>query len=128
MHCVYLLRSESKPDQSYVGFTTDLRSRLKAHNRGDSTHIARFRSWRLNAFLAFKDESTARAFEKYVKTSSGKAFAAKRLWSIAQSLRITSHMLRVRWQRLPEGNPPCIARHHAEIVESAHTRPIRAVA
>jgi predicted GIY-YIG superfamily endonuclease len=33
---VYILRSVNNPDQLYIGWTTDLRSRLKAHNSGNS--------------------------------------------------------------------------------------------
>jgi hypothetical protein len=36
--------------------------------------------WELITYLAFKDKSTAQAFEKYLKSHSGKAFTNKRLW------------------------------------------------
>ena len=81
MHYVYLLRSESRPEKTYIGFTNDLKIRLAAHNAGQSTHTARFRPWRIEIYVAFADDETARAFEAYLKTSSGKAFASKRLWS-----------------------------------------------
>ena len=80
MHYVYLLRSESNPDQTYVGYTTDLRARLAVHNAGGSTHPSKFIPWRLVTYLAFSNKETALAFEKYLKSHSGKAFAAKRLW------------------------------------------------
>ena len=77
---VYLLQSESAPGQRYIGFTADVGARLKAHNKGSSPHTSKFRPWRLVAYFAFQDEATARAFEFYLKSGSGKAFAAKRLW------------------------------------------------
>lgn len=80
MYFVYLLRSESAPGQSYTGFTTDIDERLKAHNRGGSPHTAKYRPWQLVAYFAFVEERTARAFEHYLKSGSGKAFANKRLW------------------------------------------------
>jgi predicted GIY-YIG superfamily endonuclease len=36
--------------------------------------------WNLITYLAFKEKSTAMAFEKYLKSHSSKAFANKRLW------------------------------------------------
>jgi len=32
MYYVYLLRSIPNPDQTYIGFTEDLKTRLTAHN------------------------------------------------------------------------------------------------
>ena len=80
MFYVYLLESLSSPDERYVGFTTDLKSRLKSHNEGASRHTSKYRPWRLIAYLAFEEEQKARAFEFYLKSGSGRAFANKRLW------------------------------------------------
>jgi predicted GIY-YIG superfamily endonuclease len=52
---------------------------LKRHNAGDVTYTARYRPWPVNTYLAFSDESRAIAFEKYLKSPSGRAFARKRL-------------------------------------------------
>lgn len=80
MHYVYLLRSLSDPDRRYVGFTGDLKARLRTHNEGASIHTAKYRPWELITYCAFSDEHKARAFEYYLKSGSGKAFANKRLW------------------------------------------------
>ena len=80
MHYVYLLRSVTAPEQTYVGYTADLRTRLATHNQGGSTHTARHRPWRLVTYLAFSTKPHALRFEKYLKAHSGMAFAAKRLW------------------------------------------------
>ncbi|GAA0544399.1 putative GIY-YIG superfamily endonuclease [Rhizomicrobium palustre] len=80
MFYVYLLQSLADPAQRYTGFSTDLKERLKAHNAGRSTHTAKYRPWELAAYFAFKTEPRARAFEHYLKSGSGKAFANKRLW------------------------------------------------
>ncbi len=80
MYYVYLLRSLSTPDQRYVGFTKDLKKRLRSHNEGASIHTAKYGPWELLTYLGFKDEGRARAFEHYLKSGSGKAFANKRLW------------------------------------------------
>ena len=80
MFCVYLLRSVAHPAQRYTGFTTDVHARLKAHNAGDSPHTSKYRPWQVIAYFAFEEEQKARAFERYLKSGSGKAFANKRLW------------------------------------------------
>ena len=79
MTYVYLLESISFPGQIYVGHTIDLRGRLAAHNAGQSPHTAKYKPWRLVTYLAFSDEAKAIAFERYLKTASGRAFAKKRL-------------------------------------------------
>ncbi len=79
MFYVYLLRSLSDPSKTYTGFTTDLKQRLAAHNRGESVHTSKFLPWRIETYLAFSDEKLARDFEKYLKSGSGQAFSKKRL-------------------------------------------------
>jgi putative endonuclease len=79
MKYVYLLESVDHPDQNYVGLADDLRARLNVHNAGGSLHTAKYKPWRLVTYLAFSDESKAVAFERYMKTASGRAFAKKRL-------------------------------------------------
>lgn len=80
MYYVYLIQSISQPTQRYIGFTEDLKSRLKAHNAGESKHTSKFCPWELVAYHAFKDKRKAQEFEYYLKTGSGKAFANKRFW------------------------------------------------
>ena len=80
MYYVYLLRSEADADQTYVGYTENLKQRLAAHNAGGSSHTGKYRPWRLVAYHAFKAKPRALAFERYLKSHSGQAFARKRLW------------------------------------------------
>jgi putative endonuclease len=49
MKYVYILRSTTQPDETYVGLTDDLRARLSAHNEGRARHTAKFKlgSWLL---------------------------------------------------------------------------------
>jgi predicted GIY-YIG superfamily endonuclease len=79
MKYVYLLESISHPDQTYVGLTDDLRARLAAHNAGQSANTAKFKPWRLVTYVAFSEPHKAVAFERYMKTASGRAFTNKRL-------------------------------------------------
>ena len=80
MHYVYLLKSLSHGHQRYVGLTRDLRSRLKQHNAGASPHTSKYAPWTLVTYLAFSSQAQAEAFERYLKSGSGHAFARKRLW------------------------------------------------
>ena len=80
MYYVYMLRSVPNPDQTYVGFTEDLKTRLKAHNHGQSPHTSKYKPWNLITYLGFNEKDRALSFEKYLKSHSGKAFANKRLW------------------------------------------------
>jgi predicted GIY-YIG superfamily endonuclease len=80
MKYVYLIRSQSHPKQSYIGITSDLKKRLIVHNRGGSVHTSKFKPWELIAYFAFSDAERAVAFERYLKTGSGRAFAKKRFW------------------------------------------------
>ena len=77
---VYLLRSQTSPDQRYIGLTTDLKKRLADHNGGKSRHTSKFMPWRLITYVAFSDYAKATAFELYIKSGSGHAFARRHLW------------------------------------------------
>jgi predicted GIY-YIG superfamily endonuclease len=79
MKYVYILQSIENPERYYVGLTDDLRARIKSHNAGQVYHTSKNKPWRVNTYIAFSDEARAIAFEKYLKTRSGRAFATKRL-------------------------------------------------
>jgi len=79
MTYVYVLRTISNPEHYYVGITGDLRARLKKHNAGEVPHTTKYRPWTIKTYIAFTDDQQAIAFEKYLKSPSGRAFAKKRL-------------------------------------------------
>lgn len=79
MKYVYFLQSIEHPDQTYVGLTDDLRARVKVHNSGGALHTTKYRPWRLVTYVAFSEDAKAVAFERYMKSASGRAFAKKRL-------------------------------------------------
>ena len=76
---VYILRSLEAPDRHYVGVTGDLRSRLDKHNAREVAHTSKYGPWRIKTYIAFDDDAQAFAFEKYLKSPSGRAFSKKRL-------------------------------------------------
>ena len=67
------------PDHYYVGMSEDLRARLKKHNAGGVPYTSKLRPWLLNTAVAFRDRERVTAFERYLKSTSGRAFARKRL-------------------------------------------------
>jgi predicted GIY-YIG superfamily endonuclease len=75
-----MIQSISVPAQRYIGLTSDLDERLRAHNDGKSTHTAKYRPWELVTYLGFEDEQRAAEFERYLKSGSGRAFAKRHLW------------------------------------------------
>ena len=79
MKYVYILQSLANPERFYVGLTADLRARLGRHNSGEVSHTAKYGPWRVKTYVGFSDEQQAVAFEKYLKSASGRAFARKRL-------------------------------------------------
>ena len=74
---VYVLQSQSHRSQFYVGMTEGLAERLATHNSGGSSHTAHHRPWELRVSVGFADEQKARQFERYLKSGSGRAFAAR---------------------------------------------------
>ena len=80
MHYVYLIESIEDAKHRYVGETADLKKRVDDHNTGKSVHTAKNRPWRLVTYIAFADSAKAKAFERYIKSGSGHAFANRRLW------------------------------------------------
>ncbi len=80
MFYVYLIQSETFPEQRYIGFTTDLKKRIDTHNAGGSVHTSKYKPWKLIGYHAFSEKRRAQEFEYYLKTGSGKALANKRFW------------------------------------------------
>jgi len=78
MKYVYILESLDS-QHFHVGITDDPRARLAKHNAGEVPHTSKYWPWRLKTYVAFSDERQAIAFEKYLKSASGRAFAKKRL-------------------------------------------------
>jgi putative endonuclease len=79
MQYVYILQSINSPENFYVGLTNDVQRRLLEHNQGKSTHTNKHAPWKIKTYIAFCDQQQAFEFERYLKTSSGRAFAIKRL-------------------------------------------------
>ena len=82
MFYVYLLRSMSQPDMTYVGYTSRAPTqRLQEHNDGLTITTYRHRPWRIEVVVGFYNRQKAEEFERYLKHGSGHAFARKHFWS-----------------------------------------------
>jgi predicted GIY-YIG superfamily endonuclease len=79
MYYVYAIKSQID-GRVYVGFSNELEQRVKAHNAGQSNYTAKHKPWTLIFYAAFESERTAKSFEHYLKSHSGKAFANKHLF------------------------------------------------
>lgn len=77
MFYVYVLKSIPHPEQRYIGFTADIQKRFEEHNSGKSKHTAKYMPWKLANYFAFETGDKALAFEDYLKSGSGHAFAKK---------------------------------------------------
>ena len=81
MQYVYVLQSLENADKHYVGCTNDVASRLQRHNAGyagsQSRHSSMHGPWKVIVQVGFEDRSKAFAFEKYLKSGSGRAFAKR---------------------------------------------------
>lgn len=79
MNYVYILQSVDHPEQHYTGLCKDVEARLRAHNAGQSSHTSKFKPWKILSCHWFENQETACAFEQYLKSGSGRAFAQKRM-------------------------------------------------
>ena len=76
-YCVYILRCSD--NTFYSGCTANLEDRLSRHQRGSVTATKNRRPVEVVTYTVFNDKYKAFAFEKYLKTGSGRAFMNKRL-------------------------------------------------
>jgi predicted GIY-YIG superfamily endonuclease len=74
MTYVYLIESVYYQGHHYVGLTDNLKQRFAHHNEGRSPPTRKFKPWNLIAYTAFADQASAVAYEKYLKSGSGKTF------------------------------------------------------
>jgi putative endonuclease len=74
---VYILVSKTDQSNHYTGITTNLKERLAMHNRAKCAATKTLRPWCVETVIAFTSEVKAVAFEKYLKSGSGREFARR---------------------------------------------------
>lgn len=79
MYYVYLL--ESQQDRSwYIGYTSDLRARVKRHNEGSGARTTSLKkNWKLIYYEAYILRADALGREKFLKSGAGRTYLKKQL-------------------------------------------------
>lgn len=77
MFYTYILYN-SVTQRYYIGYTPDLRNRLKQHLTGKVKSTKSNLNYKLAWYCAFESRSDATDFEQYLKSGSGVAFMKKR--------------------------------------------------
>ena len=77
MHYVYILLCAN--GKFYTGCTNNLKDRYQRHLNGSVESTKGMLPVKLVFYCAFPDKYKAYAFEKYLKSGSGRAFKNKRL-------------------------------------------------
>jgi len=70
MFYFYILRSQ-KNNKLYLGYTTDLKARLKSHNSSENKATKPNAPYDLIYYSAFTSQPDALECEKYFKTTAG---------------------------------------------------------
>ena len=66
---VYMLKSKSNKTITYVGYTNNLKKRLKLHNTGKGAKFTRGRKWIMIYKEKFKSKKEAISREYYIKNN-----------------------------------------------------------
>jgi putative endonuclease len=74
---VYVLRSVSRLDRTYVGMAENLDRRLEEHNAGKSSYTSNSMPWKIETYVWFSNPQKAIHFEHYLKSGSGWTFRKK---------------------------------------------------
>jgi putative endonuclease len=75
---VYVLRSESDSG-FYIGFSTNLRARLRHHQDGESFATFHRGPWKLIYYEAYTEREDAEGREKFLKSGAGRRFLRTQL-------------------------------------------------
>ncbi len=78
MFYTYILQSE-KNKELYIGYTSDLKRRIKEHNQGLNFSTKRYMPWNIIYYEACLEESDARRREHYLKTTQGYRLIKRRI-------------------------------------------------
>ena len=74
---VYILKNSEVPPRYYTGIARNVAARCEEHNKGRSIHTAKYGPWTVDVVIEFADETRAVAFERYLKSGAGLAFAQR---------------------------------------------------
>ena len=66
---VYMLKSKGNKPVTYVGYTNNIKNRIKLHNTGKGAKFTRGRQWKLIYKEIFKTKKEAISREYYIKNN-----------------------------------------------------------
>ena len=66
-YCVYMLKSLGKKKVTYVGYTNNLKERIKRHNTGKGAKFTRGKKWKLVYYKKYDSKSIAMKKEYLLK-------------------------------------------------------------
>ncbi len=66
---VYMLKSKSNKPVTYVGYTNNIKKRIKLHNSGKGAKFTKGRKWELIYKEKFKSKKEAISREYYIKNN-----------------------------------------------------------
>jgi putative endonuclease len=75
---VYILRSE-RDSGFYIGFSTNLRARLRQHQDGERFATKSRGPWKLVYYEAYTEREDAEGREKFLKSGAGRRFLRTQL-------------------------------------------------
>ncbi len=67
MYYTYVLKSD-RNSRYYIGYSSDIKLRLKAHNSGNVVATKNLRPWKISYVEEFQDEGDAIARERQIKS------------------------------------------------------------
>lgn len=69
MHYVYVLKSDVDSN-TYIGYSSDLKARLKSHNKGENKSTKHRAPFDVIYYEAYRNETDARRREQEIKNSN----------------------------------------------------------
>jgi len=87
MFYVYLLHSQ-KDNGFYIGYTIDIKNRLKRHNNGEVVSTKHRRPLSLIYYEVYTNEKDAQGREIFLKSGAGRRFLKKQLNNMHKELRL----------------------------------------
>ena len=86
MFYTYILQS-NKNKELYIGYTADLKKRIKEHNQGLNFSTKRYLPWEVIYYEACKEKSDAKRREMYLKTTQGNRLIKRRIKDYLYNMR-----------------------------------------
>jgi len=93
MFYVYILQS-IKEGNLYIGYSADLKQRLKEHNQGHVRSTKPYYPWKLSYYEACLNQKDATRREQYLKTGQGQRLIKRRIKEYLYSQKVVKNSLR----------------------------------